>query len=1088
MSLLLILIVSILGLAYTIFGHKFSADQNKTGQVNDETLIDHVPGEIIVRYKSPELSGLKDGDTSKEAKDLKDVPKNIDALNGKDKLKKINKLINLKKDKKSPGLEKKLAERQAKVTEEDSKKADNLEESLGRTYQLYFDEKADLKTILADYRSDPNVEYAELDYIAKATTIDPYMASSNSWGQGYDDLWNVKKINADKVWNPALPATMGDGVIVAVIDSGVDYNHPELAANMWVNTDEIAGNGVDDDHNGYIDDRMGYDFASACYYMVCTSDSDPMDQYGHGTHVAGTIAAINGNGIGISGIAPKAKIMNIKGLDQNGSGSYSGLANAVYYAVNNGADVTNNSWGGAGTDQTLTDAFDYAWSKGVVSIAAAGNDNGDASAFMPANIGSVIAVAATTEIDKRAYFSNYGSKVEVSAPGSSESAWKKISNTTSSGGSYSRDATKYARVNFTSNFTAPGSVTFNTNYGPNNDNLNYWVYHAHYNSSDERYLLDDSIGSGIINAKTTTVQYKKPTIINVNGTGDIVIQIRKQGTNNNYLDIDSFVVNGTTYEENDNRIFTNKVAYVSLADFQVEGILSLRASGTDVYKESLNNSAYFNPTYPAGIMVIPESDPNGTYYRAQGTSMASPHVAAVAALIIAKDPSVSPQYVRNAFKYASDNIDAQNPDFVGKLGAGRLNAAKATTYAIPSISTPSANTNVKGVTNITGFAKGTDFKSYALYYYPEGNISAKKVIVATKTTSVNNGLLGTWDVTLVPEGKYILRLELIAQDNSLRIDEKNIMVNMTASNITVTKEGVAQKDSIVKAYNSSGVVLDSKKTNATGLAVFYYVKGTSITYEISDSSSVSSVISQKQTTAPTNYTFNLRLSAIGIQKDSVPVGAITAIVSAYKGSLFLGNSFNDASGNANFYIDSGTSVVFRASYNSFVQDSQAIVTPAKYSFNYGTVNVTVTEGTVPLPNLLLTAYGSVNNLKAGSSISNTIGVAVLYLKYGSSFYIETTYNGITKRSAIVVSRGNTTIVFPKSSSVVITKHDGTAYRYDTVSVYQGTSFLQTITTDDTGKASIALDPGLSIYFQAVSSGVTKKSTTITTPGSTTIAF
>ena len=1085
MLLLLILIISILGLAYILFGHKFSADQNKAGQKNDETLADHVPGEIIVRYRSPELSGLDGAETSKEAKDLKDVPKNINDLNGKDHLKKIDKLIKVKKEKISPGLEKKLEKRQTRVTEEETKNADNLEEALGRTYQLYFDEKTDLKTVLADYRSDPNVEYAELNYTLKDATNDPYMSSSNSWGQGYDDLWNVKKVNADKVWNAALPATEGDGVVVAVIDSGVDYTHPDIAQNMWINTDEIAGNGIDDDKNGYVDDRYGYDFAKSCAFGGCTSDGDPLDEYGHGTHVAGTIAAVPDNGIGIVGIAPKAKIMAVKVLDSTGSGSVDSMSSAVLYAVNNGADITNNSLTSTGSSQTMTDAFDYAWSRGVVSIAAAGNEDQDVSAISPANLSSVIAVAATTQIDKKAGFSNYGSKIEVSAPGGTENSWQSITNAGSSGGTFLRNDSSYPRANFNYNFTsAPHDITVYTNKGPNNDNLNYWVYKVEYSSNDERWMINEIVGSGTINDNDPTVSYHVPTKITVGATGDIMIGIRKQGINNKFLDIDSYVVNGVTYEENDTRIISNDMPYVMRGDFEIYGILSLRAKGTDIYGRFLKDPAYFNPIYPTGLMVVPDSDPNGILYRAQGTSMSCPHVAGVAALILAKDPAASPQYVRNALKYASDNIDAQNPDFVGKLGAGRLNAQKATTYAIPSMNTPSVGANVKGVTNITGFAKGTDFRSYALYYYPEGNISAKKVIVATKTTSVNNGLLGTWDATSVPEGKYVLRLELIAQDNSLRVDEKNIMVNMTASNITVTKEGVVQKDATVKAYDSSGKVLDTKKTDSTGLAVFYYIKGTTVTYETIDNG----IISQKQTTAPYNYTFNLRLSVIGIQKDSVPVGAVTAMVSAYKGSLFLGTLFTDASGNTNFYIDSGTSVLFRASYNSFTQDSQAMATPANYSFNFGTVTVTVTEGTVPIPNLLLTAYGSVTNLNAGSAISNTSGVATLFLRSGSSFYIKTTYNNITKQSAVVISRGNTTIVFPKSSSVTIKQHDGTAYRYQTVGVYQGTTLLQNISTDDAGKASIALDPGLSIYFQATSSGVTKKSTTITTPGSTTIVF
>jgi len=221
-------------------------------------------------------------------------------------------------------------------------------------------------------------------------------------------------MQAIPAWD-AVEASAQADVVVAVIDTGVDYSHPDMADNMWVNPGEIPGNGIDDDGNGYVDDVHGYDFVY--------NDPDPDDVYGHGTHCAGTIAAVGNNATGIVGIASgntnKVKIMALKGLGDDGSGSVVGLANAVVYAVDNGANITSNSWGGFGSSQTLTDVFsNYAYnSGGVISVAAAGNSNMDVEGFFPASIPTVVAVAAVNYLDNKASFSNFGAQIDVSAPG-----------------------------------------------------------------------------------------------------------------------------------------------------------------------------------------------------------------------------------------------------------------------------------------------------------------------------------------------------------------------------------------------------------------------------------------------------------------------------------------------------------------------------------------------------------------------------------------------------------------------------------------------------------------------------------------------
>ncbi|MDD5136165.1 MAG: S8 family peptidase, partial [Candidatus Omnitrophica bacterium] len=267
---------------------------------------------------------------------------------------------------------------------------------LDRIYLLKFDSFMDAKQLADIYKNDPAVEYAHPNYIARINMIpnDPYYSSSGSWKQSFRDLWGVIKMQANVAWD----TTQGEGVIVAVSDTGVDYNHPDLKANMW------------QDSRG----KCGYNFVS--------NNTDPMDDFGHGTHCAGTIAAVGNNNLGIIGIAPKAKIMAVKGLDSNGSGNIEALAQTIQYAADNGADVISCSWGGMIPDSytEIRDAIRYATNvRNSVVVAAAGNSNLDVErySFSPANIKEVITVSAFNSKDQKAYFSNHGAKIDVAAPG-----------------------------------------------------------------------------------------------------------------------------------------------------------------------------------------------------------------------------------------------------------------------------------------------------------------------------------------------------------------------------------------------------------------------------------------------------------------------------------------------------------------------------------------------------------------------------------------------------------------------------------------------------------------------------------------------
>jgi thermitase len=245
----------------------------------------------------------------------------------------------------------------------------------------------------------PEVEYAEPNYILHAAVLidDP----------GLTNQWAPQMIDAPQAWE----TTAGDpSVVIAVVDTGVDNGHSELASNIWQNPGEIAGDGLDNDGNGYVDDIQGWDFVN--------TDPDPLDDHGHGTHVAGvTAAADNDIGAGLVGICPYCTIMPVKVMDALGSGPLDRVASGITYATDEGAAVINLSLGGATGTATLENAVDYAWNAGVVVVAAAGNDGAD-DRFYPAAYDNVMAVAATNQDDHRSCFSNYGNGfIDVAAPG-----------------------------------------------------------------------------------------------------------------------------------------------------------------------------------------------------------------------------------------------------------------------------------------------------------------------------------------------------------------------------------------------------------------------------------------------------------------------------------------------------------------------------------------------------------------------------------------------------------------------------------------------------------------------------------------------
>lgn len=271
----------------------------------------------------------------------------------------------------------------------------------------------DVFSAIRALRSDPAVEYAELDYIVETTAIPNDPSFPQLWGMhntGQSGGASDADIDAPEAWDK----TTQSSIIVGVIDTGVDYNHEDLTKNMWQNEGEIPQNGIDDDANGFVDDMYGWDFVN--------NDNDPFDDHGHGTHVAGTIGAMGNNGIGVAGVNWNTKIAALKFLSSSGSGSASNAISAIQYANMMGFKITSNSWGGGGFSQALYDAIAAANASGNLFVAAAGNSGQDADTFpmYPAayDLPNIISVAATDHNDALASFSNYGlTSVDIGAPG-----------------------------------------------------------------------------------------------------------------------------------------------------------------------------------------------------------------------------------------------------------------------------------------------------------------------------------------------------------------------------------------------------------------------------------------------------------------------------------------------------------------------------------------------------------------------------------------------------------------------------------------------------------------------------------------------
>ncbi len=294
-------------------------------------------------------------------------------------------------------------------------------EILGRIIKVTFDKTVDESSFLALQNEDPSIEYIQPSNIYQMEVIPNDSLIQNQWG--------LAKIKAYDAWD----ITQGsDSVLLAIIDTGIDYLHPDLHNKIKLNSGEMGtdasghdkrSNGIDDDDNGFIDDYRGWDFTDRVGFPFDSSggdyltwDNDPMDEYGHGTFIAGIAAAEANNLTGIAGTAPNIKVLNLRAFDPGGYGEEDDVAAAILYAVQMGAIVINMSFGDNSFSFVLRDVIRYAYSRDIVLVGSAGNSGSDEPHY-PSGYSEVICVGNSTQEDYRSSNSNYGSTLDLMAPG-----------------------------------------------------------------------------------------------------------------------------------------------------------------------------------------------------------------------------------------------------------------------------------------------------------------------------------------------------------------------------------------------------------------------------------------------------------------------------------------------------------------------------------------------------------------------------------------------------------------------------------------------------------------------------------------------
>ena len=542
------------------------------------------------------------------------------------------------------------------------------------------------KDLIEIVKKMPGVEFFEPDYILTTNATIP---NDNSFG----DLWGLNNtgqdggtvdadIDAPEAWDKT---TGSSSVVVGIIDSGIDYTHPDLAPNIWKNPGESgldsAGNaketnGIDDDGNGHTDDVHGID--------TVNGDSDPADDNGHGTHVAGTIGAAGNNGQGVVGVNYNVGLAACKSFSAAGTAFTSDSIECINYFTalkQSGVNivVTNNSWGGPSFSQLLKDSIEAAGSEGIVFAAAAGNDNSDndASPQYPAayDSASIISVASTDRNDNRSTFSNYGlTSVDLAAPGTS------IMSTLPSSSGGVGCAYSAANIVLDDQFNSqslPGwsKFAFLSNSLPISDTPNLWLQAvSSIDSPTGTLVLDDSPGGNYQNSLYTAITYQNSIDLS-NSTGNICLSLNIKGENESNWDKLGVYITG---DGGSNWSLLANIDTSVISDWTPHPFLISSAFKTANFRMAIvrtTDSTTTRQGYQIDSVTIADSATPvgiGNYGNYSGTSMATPHVAGAIALAA----SVVEETVAERKSRVLDNVDLISSMSGLVVTGGRLNVDK----------------------------------------------------------------------------------------------------------------------------------------------------------------------------------------------------------------------------------------------------------------------------------------------------------------------------------------------------------------------------------------------------------------------------
>ncbi|MEO8694220.1 MAG: S8 family serine peptidase, partial [Acidimicrobiales bacterium] len=543
-----------------------------------------------------------------------------------------------------------------------------------------------VESAIAALRTRAAVRYAEPNYLWHTSTVPNDVRLVDQWS-----LHNTGSpgadIDASEAWNLT---TGSDSVVVAIVDSGVAYDHPDLAANMWTNPGESGGgretNHVDDDNNGYVDDFRGWDVVGASRASASDSDNDPRDILGHGTHVAGTIGAVGDNGIGVAGVAWHVRLMPVRVFDGEGVATSADIAEGFSYAANMGARIVNYSGGGATFSQAVQDAISS--HPNTLYVVAAGNEMRDLDAngnnTYPCELpqANIVCVAATTQNDTLASFSNYSeNSVDLAAPGVN------ILST------YPAFGPTLLNETFETDPFGGGSPRWNTGAAPGSANT--WAVTAQYSPGTGSSVTDSPPQfTPYANSNDSWIQ----TNTAVNLTGQKGCRLQYPLVVDAETGSDFFYVSGRA----DAAITSSDLLRAWWGYGGVNDVIDIsQFDGGPLYlRFGLDSDASSLPP-PVGVLdgayvdnirvnCVSTSYSGGgaselTYL--SGTSMATPHVAGVAALVLARAPSLTTAALRSALVDTGDVLPSLAAT-AGKTSSGRRLDAFAAVSAAGSAPPP----------------------------------------------------------------------------------------------------------------------------------------------------------------------------------------------------------------------------------------------------------------------------------------------------------------------------------------------------------------------------------------------------------------